>query len=236
MYSLKNVRNILLITLLFYFIFAVVGVQLFKVSILSFMDPFFIDLKRTTALPNANRTLVASVIITFVFTLRGNFGIVQIFRRWQMKLASKYKTSPLSPPPSYRRWHEPRHFVTWLYFTVKITLTYKQFPLNNTSCLVESQWVSYCCDSRLLLLLKVFTFSYWTHTMSADACQWQWSHSSYDYVTMYNFKIKFKMNLQRLKGKFKKTLMYNKIIRDNVTDATSIYMYWSDAVHTRSYY
>ncbi|XP_058941350.2 voltage-dependent calcium channel type A subunit alpha-1 isoform X1 [Pocillopora verrucosa] len=30
MYSLKNVRNILLITLLFYFIFAVVGVQLFK--------------------------------------------------------------------------------------------------------------------------------------------------------------------------------------------------------------
>lgn len=72
--------------------------------------------------------------------------------------------------------------------------------------------------------------------MSADACQWQWSHSSYDYVTMYNFKIKFKMNLQRLKGKFKKTLMYNKIIRDNVTDATSIYMYWSDAVHTRSYY
>lgn len=31
MYSLKNVRNILLITLLFYFIFAVVGVQLFKV-------------------------------------------------------------------------------------------------------------------------------------------------------------------------------------------------------------
>ena len=32
-YSLKNVRNILLITLLFYFIFAVVGVQLFKVSI-----------------------------------------------------------------------------------------------------------------------------------------------------------------------------------------------------------
>ena len=33
MYSLKNVRNILLITLLFYFIFAVVGVQLFKVWI-----------------------------------------------------------------------------------------------------------------------------------------------------------------------------------------------------------
>lgn len=32
MYSLKNVRNILLITLLFYFIFAVVGVQLFKVK------------------------------------------------------------------------------------------------------------------------------------------------------------------------------------------------------------
>jgi len=30
LYSLKNVRNILLITLLFYFIFAVVGVQLFK--------------------------------------------------------------------------------------------------------------------------------------------------------------------------------------------------------------
>lgn len=34
LYSLKNVRNILLITLLFYFIFAVVGVQLFKVHII----------------------------------------------------------------------------------------------------------------------------------------------------------------------------------------------------------
>ena len=33
LYSLKNVRNILLITLLFYFIFAVVGVQLFKVDL-----------------------------------------------------------------------------------------------------------------------------------------------------------------------------------------------------------
>lgn len=121
---------------------------------------FIFNSRKTRALPYANCYLVAR-ITNFVFILRGNFGIVQIFRRWRKQLVSKYSSLWQEP------WHLSLGFILlWkqLYDKNSFFLT-AQLVLSRVSTNLAFFWPHTGCQpthkkSRLLMI------SYNQHTFS----------------------------------------------------------------------